>query len=57
MRERDYVHPEMRMGRACWGEGLRFRQVNEPCEEGDLAMGCLGCKGVDVSWGAVNWSG
>lgn len=57
MRQRDYVRPEMRMGRACWGDGLRYRQVNEPCEEGDLPMGCVACRGVDVSWGAVNWEG
>lgn len=57
MHQRDYVHPEMRMGRACWGANLRYRQLNVPCLEGDLAMGCVACEGLDHTWGAVNWEG
>ncbi|KAM7186453.1 hypothetical protein V8F20_011388 [Naviculisporaceae sp. PSN 640] len=57
MHQRDYVYPELRMGRACWGAGLRFRQLNVPCLEGDLGMGCVACEGLDYTWGAVNWEG
>lgn len=57
MHQRDYVHPEMRMGRACWGAGLRYRQLNVPCLESDLGMGCVACEGLDYTWGAVNWEG
>ena len=47
----------LRMGRACWGEGLKFRQLNVPCVMGDVAVGCKPCTGRDISWGAVNWEG
>jgi len=53
----DYSDAELRMGRACWGAGGRYEQLNEPCERGDYAVGCVPCKGTDDSWGAINWSG
>ncbi|KAK4447751.1 hypothetical protein QBC34DRAFT_466706 [Podospora aff. communis PSN243] len=47
----------LRMGRACWGGGGRFRQLNVPCVRGDGRVGCEVCKGKDVAWGAVVWEG
>jgi len=53
----EYSDAGLRMGRACWGPGGRYEQLNEPCEQGDYAVGCVACKGVDDSWSAINWSG
>ncbi|KAK0611473.1 hypothetical protein B0T14DRAFT_500563 [Immersiella caudata] len=47
----------LRMGRACWGGGGRFRQLNVPCARGDGKVGCEVCRGVDAAWGAVVWEG
>ncbi|KAK3348362.1 hypothetical protein B0H65DRAFT_508273 [Neurospora tetraspora] len=60
-----YADPSMRMGRACWGSYLRYRQLNAPCLVGDVGMACLPCvKGgegepgkKDESWDAVFWEG
>ncbi|KAK3937156.1 hypothetical protein QBC46DRAFT_344895 [Diplogelasinospora grovesii] len=57
MHEREYTNPSLRMGRACWGGNLQFVQLNEPCVQGDRAVACVPCQGVNASWGAVNWSG
>ncbi|KAK3384978.1 hypothetical protein B0H63DRAFT_449073 [Podospora didyma] len=57
MHQRDYVHVPMRMGRACWGGDLQYRQLNTPCEAGDVAVGCVKCQGWNYTWGAVNWEG
>ncbi|CCC14495.1 hypothetical protein SMACR_09352 [Sordaria macrospora] len=60
-----YSDPSLRMGRACWGSYLRYRQLNAPCLVGDVGMACLPCvKGgdggvgrKDESWDAVFWEG
>jgi len=46
-----------RMGRACWGGDLRFRQLNVPCVDSDVGMGCVPCQGVDSTWAPVYWDG
>ncbi|KAM7220693.1 hypothetical protein V8F06_003929 [Rhypophila decipiens] len=57
MHQRDY--PQLAMGRACWGGGgdQRFRQLNVPCLEGDLALGCSACGGLDYSYAPLKWEG
>ncbi len=57
MQEREYQDESRRMGRACWGGNLRFRQLNAPCLVGDVALGCVPCRGTDISWGPVYWEG
>ncbi|KAK3313270.1 hypothetical protein B0H66DRAFT_389492 [Apodospora peruviana] len=57
LHQRDYKYPEMRMGRACWGPGGRYRQLNTPCLVGDVGMACVPCQGLDSSWGAGSWEG
>ncbi|KAK3400587.1 hypothetical protein B0T20DRAFT_404766 [Sordaria brevicollis] len=60
-----YSDPSLRMGRACWGSFLRYRQLNKPCLVGDVGMACLPCVnggdgavgGRDQSWDAVFWEG
>ncbi|KAK3346825.1 hypothetical protein B0T25DRAFT_289124 [Lasiosphaeria hispida] len=54
---REYSDPGRRMGRACWGEWLRFMQLNTPCVVGDVKMACDECRGLNSSWGAVFWDG
>ncbi|KAK1753048.1 hypothetical protein QBC47DRAFT_51271 [Echria macrotheca] len=59
MWQREYGRPGIAgmSGRACWGGDLRFEQLNVPCVEGDVDVGCVRCRGVDQSWGAVYWTG
>ncbi|KAK3376774.1 hypothetical protein B0T24DRAFT_592414 [Lasiosphaeria ovina] len=57
MHERDYTNAALRMGRACWGGNLEFRQLNTPCVVGDVGMACVPGQGLNTSWGAVNWEG
>ncbi|KAK1783258.1 hypothetical protein QBC45DRAFT_464877 [Copromyces sp. CBS 386.78] len=58
-----YSDPFLRMGRACWGTYLRYRQLNAPCLVGDVGMACLPCvqggegEVPDESWDAVFWEG
>ena len=33
------------MGRVCWGNTTAFAQLNEPCVQGDYAIGCTPCLG------------
>ncbi|EJT76106.1 hypothetical protein GGTG_06030 [Gaeumannomyces tritici R3-111a-1] len=53
----EYVFPELRMGRACWGDGggNEFMQLNEPCAAGDYRVGCVPCRGEAVNWNGANW--
>ncbi|KAM7185129.1 hypothetical protein V8F33_012575 [Rhypophila sp. PSN 637] len=57
MHQRDY--PQLAMGRACWGGGgdQRFRQLNVPCLEGDLPLGCSACGGLDYGYAPLKWEG
>ncbi|TPX12607.1 uncharacterized protein E0L32_000784 [Thyridium curvatum] len=53
----DYKVDSLKMGRACWGGDNQFEQLNTPCLEGDQRTACTADKGLDDSWGAVNWIG
>ena len=57
LRQREYSYPELRMGRACWGGNLEYRQLNTPCVTGDVAVACVPCQGVNSSWAGLNWKG
>ncbi|KAB5566622.1 hypothetical protein GE09DRAFT_742291 [Coniochaeta sp. 2T2.1] len=57
IRPREMVYPDLVMGRACWGGNWEYRQLNTPCVRGDAAVPCVPCKGVNESWGALNWHG
>ena len=58
MWQREGSDASRRMGRACWGADGTFRQLNVPCAQGDVEVGCVPCQGESAGgWAAVRWEG
>jgi hypothetical protein len=47
--------PDVRMGRACWGNRTEYKQLNTPCRHGDPLIECESCRGILNDYGPQNW--
>jgi hypothetical protein len=47
--------PDVRMGRACWGNETHYLQLNSPCRVGDPLIECVSCRGNLHNFVPKNW--
>jgi hypothetical protein len=47
--------PDLKMGRACWGNLTEYKQLNTPCIVGDHWIGCTPCIGDEHNFSPRNW--